>query len=380
MSDSIRTSISRLGPGTVEPGSMSRILIVDDSPENIRLLAEILKNSYDIVVATSGEQALRRLEAAPLPDLILLDIVMPGIDGYEVISALKAGRETRDIPVLFLSSLDSERSESKGLELGALDYITKPFSPSLVKMRIRNHLELKRHRDHLEEIVLERTKELELTQAVTFTSLGTLAEFRDPETGNHIQRTAEYVRMIARHLADKPGFEEVLSPSMIDRLAQSAPLHDIGKVGIPDSILLKPGPLGAEEALVMRRHAYLGFRALKQASELLGSNSFLDIAMDVAYCHHERWDGSGYPRNLSGESIPLAGRIMALADVYDALRSRRPYKASFPHGKSLKILEEMGTCFDPRVLATALECEEELFAISERLMDKEESSPSVEPD
>ncbi|HUW42302.1 MAG TPA: HD domain-containing phosphohydrolase [Rectinemataceae bacterium] len=380
MSDSIWASIPRLGPDTVEPGLKPRILIVDDSPENIRLLAGILKDSYDIAVATSGEQALKRVESPPLPDLILLDIVMPGIDGYEVIAALKAGEETREIPVLFLSALDSEKSESKGLELGALDYITKPFSPSIVKMRIGNHLELKRHRDHLEEIVRERTRELTLTQAVTFTSLGTLAEFRDPETGNHIQRTAEYVLSIARNLSTKPGFEGILSSAMIDRLAQSAPLHDIGKVGIPDSILLKPGSLSSEEALVMRRHAYLGFRALKQASELLGSNSFLDIAMDVAYCHHERWDGSGYPRGLAGESIPIAGRIMALADVYDALRSKRPYKSPFSHEKSLKILMEMRSFFDPRVLSAALECADELLAISERLMDKEEPSPAVEPD
>jgi len=380
MSDSIWASIPRLGPDTVEPGLKPRILIVDDSPENIRLLAGILKDSYDIAVATSGEQALKRVESPPLPDLILLDIVMPGIDGYEVIAALKAGEETREIPVLFLSALDSEKSESKGLELDALDYITKPFSPSIVKMRIGNHLELKRHRDHLEEIVRERTRELTLTQAVTFTSLGTLAEFRDPETGNHIQRTAEYVLSIARNLSTKPGFEGILSSAMIDRLAQSAPLHDIGKVGIPDSILLKPGSLSSEEALVMRRHAYLGFRALKQASELLGSNSFLDIAMDVAYCHHERWDGSGYPRGLAGESIPIAGRIMALADVYDALRSKRPYKSPFSHEKSLKILMEMRSFFDPRVLSAALECADELLAISERLMDKEEPSPAVEPD
>jgi putative two-component system response regulator len=356
-----------------------KLLIVDDSPENLRILIEILKKDYEIVMATSGNQALRRLEVQPYPDLILLDIVMPGIDGYEVCSRLKANLATRSIPVLFLSALDSETDESKGLDLGAEDYITKPFSPSIVKARIRNHLELKRHRDSLEELVRERTKEISLTQTVAFMSLGTLAEFRDPETGGHIQRTSKYVQLLAERLASRGIFHETLTPSFIDRLVQSAPLHDIGKVGIPDSILSKPGKLEPWEFEIMKTHTDLGYRALRQASQVLGANSFYDVAMEVALSHHERWNGKGYPRGIADDAIPLPARIMAAADVYDALTTARPYKPAFSHEKAKEIMcEDMSGHFDPRILNGFLELEEDFVAVAAAFADATEQEKAPE--
>ncbi|HET7838807.1 MAG TPA: HD domain-containing phosphohydrolase [Rectinemataceae bacterium] len=356
-----------------ESGGRPRILIVDDSPENILLLIEILKTEYEIIVATSGEQALKRLEASPCLDLILLDVVLPGLNGFEVCAMLKTKRATRSIPVIFLSALDTEANESRGLEVGGVDYITKPYSPSIVRARIRSHLELKRHRNRLEDLVLERTEELTLTQAVTFMSLGTLAEFRDPETGGHIQRTANYVRLLCQRLSRSDDFCAVLTPPMIERLAQSAPLHDIGKVGIPDTILLKEGPLSAKEFEIMKTHAELGYRALMQSTLMLGGNSFLNIAMDVALSHHERWNGEGYPRRFAEEETPLAGRIMKLADVYDALTTRRPYKPPFSHENSKAIMcEEMNEHFDPRILRAFLELEDEFKAVASKYQDAEE--------
>lgn len=353
-----------------DTSNRDKILVVDDSPMSLRSLVEILTDDYEVSVATSGEQALVLLESMPLPDLILLDIVMPGMSGYEVCSRLKAKEITSDIPVIFLSALDTTTDESKGLELGAVDYIAKPFSPSIVTVRIKNHLELKRHRDRLEELVRDRTKELMLTQTATFTSLGTLAEFRDPETGYHIQRTSKYVQLIAERLAKKPDFSDVLSPVMIDRLVQSAPLHDIGKVGIPDSILLKKGKLEPKEFELMKTHTILGYKALKQASSVLGSCSFLDVAMDLALSHHERWDGKGYPRNLADEKIPLAGRIMAVADMYDALTSARPYKPPFSHEKSKAIMcSEMDGHFDPRIMSVFLELEDDFKEVATEYAD-----------
>ena len=362
----------------MNPSSPSRILIVDDSPENIHLLLEILRGGHEIIVATSGEQAFQRLESATLPDLILLDIIMPGLDGYEVCRRLKADPRTQDIPVLFLTALDSERDEAHGLELGAVDFITKPFSPIVVRQRVSNQLELKHYRDHLETLVQNRTRELqirtnelELTKKVTIMSLGALAEFRDPETGGHIQRTAKYVHLVAEFLATLPEFRQQLTPSTIDWLSQSAPLHDIGKVGIRDEILLKPGKLLPDEFAIMRTHCFIGYQALKISTSDLGTTSFLDIAMDMAYSHHERWDGTGYPRQLHGDAIPIPGRIMALADVYDALRSERPYKVAFSHAVSSGIiLKEMADHFDPRILAAFYEVQAEFQQISETFRDE----------
>lgn len=328
----------------------STILIVDDTPANIDVLAATLQNDYRIIVATRGKKALQLAASADPPDLILLDIMMPEMDGYETCQRLKANAQTRRIPVIFVTALSDEDDEARGLALGGVDYITKPFSPSLVHARVRNHIALKRHRDQLEELVQERTRELLLTRDVTIEAMGTLAEYRDPETGGHIKRTQGYVRLLAEHLRDHPRFADYLDDDTIDLLYKSAPLHDIGKVAIADQILLKPGALTAEEFEDMKQHTILGRDAIIAAESRLGENSFLSIAREIAEFHQEKWDGSGYPHGLAGDDIPIAGRLMALADVYDALISKRVYKPPFPHSKAVElILEGRGTHFDPDV-------------------------------
>ena len=308
-----------------------KILIVDDLPDNIYILIGLLKDSYTLIAAKDGKRALTLLEKHPLPDLILLDIMMPGMNGYEVCRQIKNNPVTRNIPVIFVTAMTDDQDESKGLALGAVDYVQKPFKPGLLKARIRNHLELKAHRDHLEKLVAERTEELLLTRDVTIQTMAVLAETRDNETGGHIQRTQHYVKVLAEYLRDThPEYRAVLDDEYVELLFKSAPLHDIGKIGVPDSILLKPGKLTFEEFEEMKKHTIYGRDAIMKAEAMLGSeNSFLSLAREVAYTHHEKWDGSGYPRGLSGKSIPLAGRLMALADVFDALISKRVYKPPF---------------------------------------------------
>ncbi len=326
------------------------ILIIDDTPANIDVLAATLQDECRIVVATNGRRGLQLADSEDQPDLILLDIMMPEMDGYETCERLKANARTRRIPVIFVTALSDESDEERGLALGGVDYITKPFSPSLVRARVRNHIALKRHRDELEELVQERTRELMLTRDVTIEAMGALAEYRDPETGGHIKRTQGYVRLLAEHLQDHPRFADYLSDDTIDLLHKSAPLHDIGKVAIADEILLKPGPLTDAEFEDMKRHTTLGRDAIVAAEARLGENSFLGIAREIAEFHQEKWDGSGYPHGLAGDDIPIAGRLMALADVYDALISKRVYKPPFPHTKAVElILEGRGTHFDPDV-------------------------------
>lgn len=330
--------------------SSGTVMIVDDTETNIDILVEALGGDFDLRVAMDGETALEAIADEP-PDLILLDIMMPGMDGYEVCSRLKSAPATRDIPVVFLTAMSEEQDEARGLALGAVDYITKPFSPALVKARVRNQLELKRYRDHLEELVRERTRQLVLTQDVTIRSMGTLAEYRDPETGGHIRRTQQYVRILALHLKNDPRFRDRLDDTAIDLLVKSAPLHDIGKVGVRDNILLKPGALTPEEFEEMKRHTIYGRDALLVSEKMLGEDSFLSVAREIAYTHQEKWDGTGYPRGLKGEEIPLFGRLMAVADVYDALISKRVYKPPYPHERAVEMIREgRGSHFDPDIV------------------------------
>lgn len=337
-----------------------RVLVVDDTAENIQILVETLKDDFSVVAAKEGEKALNMARSTPRPDVILLDIMMPGMDGYEVCLKLKSDPVTWSIPVLFITALDQERDEERGLTVGGVDYITKPFRPTLVKARVRSQVELKRHKDHLEELVAERTKELGRTQEATIAALANLAETRDPETGGHIKRTQNYVRLLAQQLQDHPRFKGQLDYEKIRLLYLSAPLHDVGKVGVPDDILLKPGKLTDEEFKEMQKHCAYGKRALKTAERSLGKDSFLRFAKEIALTHHEKWDGSGYPQGLKGEDIPLSGRLMALADVYDALISKRVYKKPFPHPKAVSIIEEgRGSHFDPDVVDAFLELSEE---------------------
>ena len=345
------------------------ILIVDDTEENVDILIDTLGDLYDLSVAIDGESALEML-ATMTPDLILLDVMMPGLNGYEVCERLKEETRTLKIPVIFLTALGEAQDEERGLSLGAVDYIAKPFNPFLVKARVKNHLELKMHRDNLELLVQQRTTELELTQEVTIESMGALAEYRDPETGGHIQRTKYYVKALALELRKNPRYAEELDPQTIDALYKSAPLHDIGKVGVPDHILLKPGKLSEEEFEEMKLHTVYGRNAIAKAEKKLGGNSFLHYALEIAESHQEKWDGSGYPNRWAGERIPLSGRLMALADVYDALISKRVYKAPFSHSKAKAILiEGRGTHFDPDIVDAFLAIEEEFRQIALKYAD-----------
>jgi len=275
--------------------------------------------------------------------------------------------------VIFVTALTEAGDEAKGLALGAVDYITKPINPSLLKARVRNQLELKRHRDHLQELVDERTRELKLTQEVTIEAIGALAEYRDPETGGHIRRTQHYMRILATRLCQNPEYAPFLDHAAVESLYLSAPLHDIGKVGIPDSILLKPGKLTDEEFEDMKKHADFGRDAIKSAERRLGQDSFLRYAREIAETHHEKWNGSGYPCGLKEDEIPLSGRLMAVADVYDALISKRVYKPPYPHSEAVRlIVDGKGSHFDPDVVDAFLSIQDEFRKIALEFADFEE--------
>ncbi len=331
------------------------ILAVDDTVTNIEVVKGVLADNYLVQAALSGEMALKIVEKRK-PDLILLDIMMPEMDGYEVCEALKSNPDTKDIPVIFLTAKSQEEDETRGLSLGAVDYITKPISPPILLERVKNHLLLKASRDLLEQQneiletkVVERTQQLGDLQDVAMVAMGALAESRDPETGNHIRRTQHYVKALAKELAKTDKYKAELTPEVISALFKSAPLHDIGKVGVEDRILLKPGKLTDEEFAEMKLHPQYGRDAIEAAEGSLGhADNFLTFAKQIAYSHHEKWDGSGYPEGLSGEDIPMSARLMAIADVYDALISKRVYKPGFPHQKAVDIIVEgRGTHFDP---------------------------------
>lgn len=337
----------------------STLLIVDDTPENLTVLGELLHPTYRVRAANSGHRALAIAQGGTPPDLILLDVMMPGMDGYAVLAELRADPRTRDIPVIFVTAMDSTEDEERGLDLGAVDYITKPLRPAIVLARVRSQLELKEARDilrnqntWLEAEVARRLAENQLIQEVSIHALARLAETRDPETGNHLHRTQEYVRILARGLQHHPRFSHFLNERSIDLLAKSAPLHDIGKVGIPDHILLKPGKHTPDEWEIMKTHAILGSQAIEQAErDAAKSVAFLTMAKDIAHYHHERWDGSGYPDGRRGDDIPIAARLMALADVFDALITRRVYKPPMPLAVAQGIIiDERGKHFDPDVV------------------------------
>ncbi|MGZ5050974.1 MAG: response regulator [Methylobacter sp.] len=332
------------------------ILIVDDSPENLAVLSELLQPLYRVRAATSGSKALRIAATEPRPDLILLDVIMPEMDGYQVFEQLRADTLTSDIPVIFVTAMDDAEAESQGLNTGVVDYVTKPIVPSVMLARVRIQLELKHARDCLrnqngclEAEVAKRMAENELTQEVSIRALAHLAEIRDPETGNHILRTQCYVQQLALALQFHPRFASTLTEHYIRLLTSSAPLHDIGKVGIPDAILQKPGPLTSEEWEIMKTHSHLGSSAIALAEQDAANTvEFLSLAKEIARWHHEKWDGTGYPDGLAGDDIPVSARIMALADVFDALISRRVYKAPMPYAEVQEIIATgRGQHFDP---------------------------------
>ena len=357
--------------------SRCSVLLVDDTESDIDILVNALEPEYEVSVTLDGSSALEYV-AEHLPDLILLDIMMPDLDGYEVCIRLKQDPKTRHIPILFLTAKIEEEDEARGLELGAVDYITKPFNAMLVKARVRNHLLLKRHQDHLEEMVRERTGELQLTQETTIEIMGTLAEYRDSETGGHIKRTKEYIKILAEHLQDHPRYNHFLNDTTIDLLYKSAPLHDIGKLGVPDHILLKPGKLTIAEFEEMKKHCIYGLTTMQIAEKKLGVPSFLSLAGEIAYSHHEKWDGSGYPQGKRHEEIPISGRLMAIADVYDALISKRVYKIPFSHQKAVEIIRAgKGSHFDPVMVDSFLELARKFRQIALEFADYDEERQSL---
>ncbi|MEY2632134.1 MAG: hypothetical protein RIR00_788 [Pseudomonadota bacterium] len=371
------------------------LLVVDDTPDNLFLLSELLCDIYHVVCSNNGPQALQMAARKPQPDLILLDVMMPVMDGYEVCRRLKSDPQTMDIPVIFVTARSDIDDEERGLELGAVDYITKPVSPPIVMARVKTHLAMKatadllRHQNEYLELevekrtqeVVRRSQEIQAIQDVTIMAMASLAETRDNETGNHIRRTQYYVKALAEELKTHPRFCETLDERNIALLFKSAPLHDIGKVGIPDSILLKPGKLTPEEFEIMKTHTILGRDAIQHAEEQLGMNvDFLRYAKEIAYSHQEKWDGSGYPLGLKGENIPLSARLMAVADVYDALISKRVYKPAMPHDKAVSIIREgAGSHFDPDIVAAFLGIQQTFAEIARRYADVDNDDLEAAP-
>lgn len=373
----------------MNPGDKPTILVVDDTPDNLSLMSGLLKDAYKVKIANSGEKALKIAATAPMPDLILLDIMMPEMDGYAVIRRLKGDINTRPIPVIFLTAKAEIDDETLGLELGAVDYITKPISPPIVMARVKTHLEVKRMQDFLrdkaaflEEEVERRTAQVGAIQDVTIHAMASLAETRDNETGNHIRRTQHYLKVLAEKLRFNPRFAHFLNDDKtIEHLFKSAPLHDIGKVGIPDRILLKPGRFTPDEFEIMKTHTTLGRDAIQHAEQELGIEMpFLRYAKEIAYGHQEKWDGSGYPEGLSGDDIPISARLMAVADVYDALISKRVYKDGMSHEKAVAIIEEgRGSHFDPDMVDAFLKIQEDFKRIAAQFADgAEEMKAKVE--
>lgn len=366
------------------------ILIVDDEPANVAVLDDVLRPWYRILATNSGERALLVAQRSNKPDLILLDVMMPRMDGYTVLSRLREDETTRDIPVIFVTALGDDAEEERGLALGAVDYIAKPIRAAIVLARVRAQLELKQARDRLrdqnhwlEAEVARRLRQNLLIQDVALCTMVELAESRDPETGNHIRRTQAYVEILARHLQRDGRFQKMLAEEELKRIVKAAPLHDIGKIGIPDQILLKPGPLTPDEWEVMKTHARIGgnviIRAMHKGANLYpeyrydleeDTLAFLNVASIIATSHHERWDGEGYPEGLAKDAIPLPARLMAVADVFDALTTRRIYKPpSSPAEAANHILEEKGAHFDPDISEAFFAVREEFMQIYERFTD-----------
>ncbi|STQ89617.1 response regulator [Iodobacter fluviatilis] len=357
------------------------ILLVDDTPANLAVLNDCLKDTYKLRIANNGEQALILAERDPVPDLVLLDVMMPNMDGIEVCQRLKAKNKTNDIPVIFLTAKTQEADEINGFNAGAVDYIHKPLNPAIVQARVKNHItiqdlknSIRLYNQTLEERVEQRTQELLKIQDATILAMGVMAELRDEETGLHLKRTQEYLRCLAGAVADHPRFIHQLDPENIAGMAKSAPLHDIGKVGVPDAILHKPAKLTDEEFTIMKNHPTYGRNIIREVERMLGEESvFLRYAREIAYGHQEKWDGSGYPQGAKGDEIPLSARLMAVADVYDALVSKRVYKEAFSHEKSVAIiLEGKGKHFDPDLIDGFIKVAGQFQAIALQYADKEE--------
>lgn len=348
------------------------VLVVDDTPPIRVILSDILEPAYRVVAVDSGGAALEAMEREQ-PDLVLLDVMLPDCSGFNLCRHWKADPATRDIPVIFLTTLERVEDQAHGLEMGAVDFITKPVHPLLLTTRVATHLRIKEAADFLrdreaflEREVVRRTQDVLHAQQAMIMALTSLADTRDDETGSHSRRTRHFVRALAEHLKEHPRFCAHLDEASLDLLVQSAPLHDIGKIGIPDHILRKPGRLTPDEYELMKTHTTKGRDALQRAEDDLGADvAFLRLAKEMAYSHQERWNGSGYPEGRRGDDIPVSARLMAVADVYDALTSRRAYKPGMPHAQAVSfIADRSGIDFDPDVADAFVALQDEFEAIA----------------
>jgi len=348
------------------------LLVVDDEPLNVSLLSQLLRPEFRVLGALSGPSALALL-ASEQPDLILLDVMMPGMDGYAVLSQLRASEATASIPVIFVTALGAEFDEENGLAVGAADYIIKPIKPTVLLARVRAQLALRqsqamlqRQNLWLEKELARRIREGLLAQDLLMCSIAALAETRDDDTGHHIQRTRSYIDLLARQLQGQPAHAADLGEAQLQRIVDAAPLHDLGKIGIPDHILLKPGRLTPAEFEVMKTHARIGADAIGNALAAARARR----AQDIAHYHHEHWDGHGYPQGLKGRAIPLSARLMAVADVFDALTTPRAYKTAWPVQRAVDyIVERSGRQFDPDVVAALLASRDSFEAVASRWHD-----------
>lgn len=359
------------------------ILIVDDMVENILLLKSlILPMGFEVYTAQNGEEALQQVTES-VPDIILLDLVMPVMSGFEVCERLKQNAKTRHIPIIIITGLSEREANIRAVKAGADDFIIKPFDRVLLEARIKVSFKTKRLQDallqysrDLEDRVRERTRQVELTQEVALFSLARLAESRDAETGEHLERIRRYAYILAQEMRDCNLYDELADGRFVEEIYLSSPLHDIGKVGIPDRILLKPGALTESEYAIMKTHTLIGGDTLRDADQEAGRHSFLTMGRDIAYHHHERWDGRGYPNGLRGEEIPLAARIVTLADVYDALSSRRPYKDAFSHARSREVvIAGAEKQFDPALVEAFTRCEDKFMDVHRRFHHSGQVSP-----
>ena len=347
------------------------IVAVDDNPSNIQIIVSSLRADYNVRPFTSGRECIDYFSKGQTCDLILLDIEMPEFNGFDTIRMLKNMPQSKKIPVVFLTGVLDTQSELDGLSLGAVDYIYKPVNPVLVKKRIEVHLALEEYSNNLQELVQRKTETIEKLNHVTISTIISVIGTRDQETSGHINRTSAYVVALAEALRERHLYLDELSDENIEQLRRSAPLHDVGKVGIKDAILNKPGKLTEEEFTEMKRHSEIGAEAFREARIMMNEASFLDLAEQLARSHHEKWDGSGYPDGLSGENIPLVARIMAIADVYDALISKRPYKEPMPHEVAVKIIKDgSGMHFDPAIVDAFLSIQDEFNHIANTFNDE----------
>lgn len=353
------------------------IMVVDDTPTHLALLEGMLLNrGYRILELTSGKKALAALKKCR-PDLVLLDIMMPDMNGFEVCRRIKADDSLKQIPVIFISALEDIENKLKAFNGGGVDFVSKPLREQEVLARVEVHLKIRhlqrklaRQNRYLENLVQEKVKEISDSRMATIAALIKLAEARDDDTGCHIERVRKFCRMLAEKLSEDFRYAYRIDDDFIKNIYHSAPLHDIGKVSIADSVLLKPGKLTSEELETIKTHTTLGADTLESVRKRYPGNKFIIMGIEIARSHHERWDGKGYPDGLSGEDIPLSARIMAVTDVYDALRSSRPYKDPFSHEKAFDIiLKDAGKHFDPAVVSAFVSIERAFADLWERCKD-----------